>query len=494
MFATNFFNHIQNVKKHNLWLITVLFAVVITEIVTSVMSLIFHGTVTIDYLITGMVASILTASVVSGMTIYLLGKLSELRRNNDQLTEIINACPIPIAINDANHELVMINREFTRVYGYTVDDIPTLDTLWTIAYPDEYYRHCVTKSWALRLKEMNEDGTGFVPLEVKVNCKNGVVKSVLASASLLGDRHKGGNLVVLHDITESASIVQAIGESYNILQAVIETIPLRVFWKDTSSRYLGCNTTFANDAGESCPNSIIGKFDSDLAWKDHSEQLQADDRSVIESGQSKLAYEETKITPEGDTIWLRTSKLPLYDTTGHTLGMLGIYEDITHQKQIENELWLSKTFIDKSKSAFFRLSPTGEVQYVNEYACRSLGYTKDELIGMHPWDYDPDFSASVWPTFWNNLIKNEVVSLATRHRRKNGTMFDVDVTAHYILLDGEEFNFVFVQDITDRKRAEKALRQKEGYQQALLDNFPFEVWLKDPACHRTRERINPSMV
>ena len=479
MFAINLFNYIQNVKKHNLWLITIVLALVITEIIISVMSIIFHGAVTIDYLVTGMVASIVTASIVSGITIYLLEILSQQRRDNDQLTEIINACPIPIGINDAEQNIVMINREFTKVYGYTVDDIPTLEDWWKIAYSDQDYRNWVKESWALRLKDLNDDGTGFVPLEVKINCKNGEVKSVMATVCPLGFHHKGISLVVLYDITDSASISQAIAVSHNVLQSVIETIPFRVFWKDKNLRYLGCNTAFSKDAGQPSPDGIIGKLDSDLSWKEQSELYQADDRSVIESGQARLAFEEPQSTPKGDTIWLRTSKLPLYDMAGDTLGLLGIYEDITHQKKIENELGLSKTFIEKSKTAFYRISPTGQVQYVNEYACRSLGYTKDELVGMYPWEFDPDFPASAWPNVWNKLLKNEVVNIETRHRRKDGTIFDVDVTGHYISVNGEEFSFTFVQDITERKQAEKALRQKEGYQQALLDNFPFEVWLKD---------------
>jgi diguanylate cyclase (GGDEF)-like protein/PAS domain S-box-containing protein len=479
MFAINFFYHLQNVKKHSLLLITIILAMVITEIVVSVMSYIFHGSVTIDYLVTGMVASILTASVVSGITIYLLEKLSQQRRDNDQLTEIINACPIPIGINDAQQNIVMINREFTKVYGYTVDDIATLEDWWTIAYPDEDYRQSVRELWGLRLKGINHDGSGFTPLKVKVNCKNGELKSVMATACPLGELHKDINLVVLYDITESSSISQAIAVSHNILQSVIETIPFRVFWKDKDLRYLGCNTAFANDAGQICPDGIIGKLDSELTWKDQAELYQADDHDVIQSGQAKLAFEEPQSTPKGDKIWLRTSKLPLHDTTGDILGLLGIYEDITHQKKIENELGLSKTFIEKSKTAFYRLSPTGQVLYVNEYACRSLGYTKDELVGMYPWEFDPDFPASEWPNVWNKLLKNEVVNIETRHRRKDGNIFDVDVTGHYISVNGEEFSFTFVQDITDRKQAEKALRQKEGYQQALLDNFPFEVWLKD---------------
>ena len=126
MFAIDFFNYIQNVKKHFLWLFTIAIALVITEIVTSVMSLIFNGVVTIDYLITGLVVSILFASIVSSLTIYFFGKSSKLRQDNEDLTEIINACPIPIAINDIANNVIMLNREFIEIYGYTIEDIPSL--------------------------------------------------------------------------------------------------------------------------------------------------------------------------------------------------------------------------------------------------------------------------------------------------------------------------------------------------------------------------------
>lgn len=483
MFEKNVLARIQNIKKHYLWLLTIILSLVITEVVVSVMSLIFNGTVTTNYIITGMVASILVASVVCGIIIFFLNKLSELKRDNTHLVEIINACPIPIAINDIAHNIVMLNREFTKTYGYTVDDIPTLEDWWPKAYPDEDYRQSIIESWGQQLKKVNEDGREFAPLEVKIQCKNGETKLVMATVTPLGNRHKSVNLVVLYDVTERTSITEQITASHNILQSVIETLPVRVFWKDKSLRYLGGNTAFANDAGETSPTNIIGKLDSELAWKDQSELYQSDDHNVMQSKQAKLAFEEPQTTPNGDMIWLRTSKLPLFDTTGTILGILGIYEDITKQKKIEDMLWLSQTFLDKSKTAFFRLSPTGQVQYVNEYACHSLGYSKDELIGMYPWEFDPDFSASAWPILWDNLLKDEVINSESRHQRKDGTIYDIDITAHYITFNGEEFSFTFVQDISDRKKTEKALRQKEGYQRALIDSFPFEVWLKDTESH-----------
>lgn len=368
MFKSICINRFQLKKYYTIWLSSMAVGLVIIEIVVSVVSLIFNGMVTIDYLITGLVVSIVISLVVAKMRIYFHEKLSALRLQSEQLTNIINTRPLP--------------------------------TQTTI-------------------------------------------------------------------------------ESDNILQSVIEIIPVRVFWKDQYSRYLGCNIAFANDAGQTSPENIIGKLDSELTWKQYAEQYQADDASIMHSGQAKHAFIEPQTTPHGDTIWLRTSKTPLYDTQGRILGILGVYENITQQKLVEDELRLCKTIIDKSKTSFFRINRSGQIQYVNDYASQSLGYTKDELIGMYSWQFDPDFTASRWPAVWDLLVKDGIVNIETRHRRKDGTIFNVHITGHYISVNDEEFSFTFVQDISDRKQAETVLRQKEGYQRALLDNFPFEVWLKD---------------
>lgn len=148
-------------------------------------------------------------------------------------------------------------------------------------------------------------------------------------------------------------------------------------------------------------------------------------------------------------------------------------------KQPESDFWMTKAILDKSRTPIYRLSPQGQVQYVNQAACESLGYTNDELVGLYPWNFDPDFKADYWPGVWERLKQNEIVHIATRHQRKDGTFLNVEVTGHFIEHDKDEFSFVFVQDVTYRKAAEEAIRQKESYLRALIDNFPFMVWLKD---------------
>lgn len=122
-----------------------------------------------------------------------------------------------------------------------------------------------------------------------------------------------------------------------LLQDIVEGIPIRVFWKDRDSRYLGCNTLFAKDAGLNHPDELVGKTDFDMGWKDQAELYRNDDKLVMESENPRLGYEEPQITPDGKTIWLRTSKVPLRDASHKVIGILGIYEDVTAYKFAEFE-------------------------------------------------------------------------------------------------------------------------------------------------------------
>ncbi|WP_066627054.1 sensor histidine kinase [Labilibacter marinus] len=142
----------------------------------------------------------------------------------------------------------------------------------------------------------------------------------------------------------------------NMLQLVLDHIPVRVFWKDTQSQYLGCNKNFAQDAGRSHSNEVVGKFDTDLFSDSIAKIYQNDDNQVMQSGISKLSYEEPQNDSKSDALrWLRTNKVPLVDDNNQVFGVLGTYEDISDFKSIEKELVTAKERAEQSdrlKSAF----------------------------------------------------------------------------------------------------------------------------------------------
>jgi PAS domain S-box/diguanylate cyclase (GGDEF) domain len=140
----------------------------------------------------------------------------------------------------------------------------------------------------------------------------------------------------------------------SLLQEVVEGIPIRVFWKDINSQFLGCNSLFAKDAGFTSPQDIIGKTDFDLVWHEQAAGYRDDDRLVMDSGEAKLNYEEKLTTFSGNIIYLRTSKVPLRDADQNIIGILGIYEDITarkHAEEMERQLTRALKLISKCNAA-----------------------------------------------------------------------------------------------------------------------------------------------
>ena len=131
---------------------------------------------------------------------------------------------------------------------------------------------------------------------------------------------------------------QQLAEANHLFQLVLDTIPVRVFWKDTRSRFLGANRRFAEDAGLSSPVEVVGKTDLDMRWSDQADLYQADDRRVLESLTPKINYDEPQDDGEGSLRWLRTSKFPLRSAGGEIIGVLGTYEDITEHKRLQDQL------------------------------------------------------------------------------------------------------------------------------------------------------------
>ena len=150
--------------------------------------------------------------------------------------------------------------------------------------------------------------------------------------------------IVISDITKRKRTEEALRQSEQhandakkMLKLVVDTIPVRLFWKDLSSVYMGCNQLFAEDAGYQIPEELIGLDDYNLGWRAQADSYRQDDLEVMNSGNPKLDYEEMQTTAEGKQICLSTSKVPLRDADDRIIGVLGAYQDITLRKQLEEE-------------------------------------------------------------------------------------------------------------------------------------------------------------
>jgi diguanylate cyclase (GGDEF)-like protein/PAS domain S-box-containing protein len=251
-----------------------------------------------------------------------------------------------------------------------------------------------------------------------------------------------------------------------LLQIIIESVPMRVFWKDRESRFLGCNSLFAQDAGYTQPAQLIGQSDFEMAWKDQAGLYRADDRKVMASGVAQLNYEEPQSSPDGHMRWLRTSKVPLSDTSSsEIIGVLGLYEDITERKRAEEELRIAATTF-QSQEAILITNSDATILRVNLAFEEITGYSAEEVIGKNPrilqsGRHDADF----YQAMWSSLHDTGKWSGEVWDRRKSGEIYPKFITITAVYDDQQQVsNYVAVfTDISQRKQSEQEIHRLAFY-------------------------------
>jgi two-component system cell cycle sensor histidine kinase/response regulator CckA len=161
--------------------------------------------------------------------------------------------------------------------------------------------------------------------------------------------------------------------------------------------------------------------------------------------------------------------------------------DLTDRKRAEEELHAAETrfraFVDHATDAFFVHdgSELAKVLDANRQACESLGYTREELIGLSPYEFDPILDAKSMKWVLERLDAGEIFAFETSHRRKDGTVFPVEVRVRPYWHGGSRFAISLARDITDRKRAEESLRRSEQMYSKLVSSLDGIVWQADAA-------------
>lgn len=149
--------------------------------------------------------------------------------------------------------------------------------------------------------------------------------------------------------------------------------------------------------------------------------------------------------------------------------------DILERRRVEDALRMSEFCIEKAAMSITRIGPDGNVLYANEQACRLLGYTREEMCSMSVLDFDDCFTREGWLAHRMKVYASGSRTFETRHRRKDGAVFPVEVTVNYLEYQGAEFSFSFAQDISERKQAEEKIRTSLHEKEVLLREIHHRV-------------------
>ncbi len=216
------------------------------------------------------------------------------------------------------------------------------------------------------------------------------------------------------------------------------------------------------------------------------EALHPDDRAVTAKVWSQAVATRSLYQIEyrvrrhdGEYRHMLTRGVPIVSGDGEVREWFGTCVDISELKQAEEALRASegrfRVFVDHAADAFFLMDEQGRVVDVNHRACASLGYTREELIGMTPIDFS-GLTPSVIEDRLRQVLAEETIAFEDQHRRKDGTVFPVEIRAKAFQEGDRRFLVGLARDVTERKRLEEELRLANARLDLALRGANVGIW------------------
>lgn len=287
---------------------------------------------------------------------------------------------------------------------------------------------------------------------------------------------------LIHSLTKNKRIINTdtnltnrnISVSENLFQNLVRHIPQKIFIKDLNSVYLSCNENYARNLGIT-PEEIVGKNDFHFHPEELARKYQQNDREVIDSGETKIIEEPYLLNDQ--YFWVRTFKVPYRNDAGEIIGVLGIFEDITKQKQLENEL----RFSNERFAKIFDIGPiamsindiSNQNRFVdcNEAFIKQTGYSRDEIIGKNAIELNlyshPEDGQAI-----RDKIKTEgkVRAIEHHYRKKNGDINIGLLSLETFDMEGKKYAIGANMDISELKQKESELiSYKEKLEQLVAE-------------------------
>jgi PAS domain S-box-containing protein/putative nucleotidyltransferase with HDIG domain len=414
-----------------------------------------------------------------------------LREAEYRFRTLFNAVSAAIFFNDLKGRLLEVNDEACRLLGYSREELLRLNINDLVA-PENTGRRPEL------LEQLRT--AGHLMFETEHLSRDGRRIPVECSSRIIDFQGRPAVLSITRDISERKTAEEALSKNYrelqetaqhleqsrNMLQLIIESVPVRVFWKDSDLRYMGCNTLFARDAGFSHPQQLLGKDDFAMGWREQADLYRIDDRQVMESRAPKMNIVEPQTTPVGARIWLSTSKVPLQMPNGGVFGVLGVYEDVTDRKLAEEALRKSeelyRSLFENMLNGFAYCKMLFDQDQPQDFIYLNVNNSFETLTGLK--DVVGKRVSEVIPGMQESdpeLLKIYGRVALTGKPEKFETFVEaLQMWFSISVYSPEKEYFVAVFDvITERKEAEKKLRASEERYRSMVTNTMSAVALHE---------------
>ena len=397
----------------------------------------------------------------------------KLRLRESFLSAITENQPGLLWLKDTEGRFLMVNKTFATACGRggpeQVHGLTDLD-LWAKELAEKY-RHDDQRVMSTGKASMVEE---------MISIGNSRVWHETFKTPVRDDQGRViGTTGFAREITERKLVEEAVRESKDYLEKIINSVGDPMFVKDRQHRLVLVNEAECRLAGRT-REELLGKTDYDFFPKEQVDVFWQKDELVFETGQVNV-NEETITNAAGELRTVVTKKSRFLSPSGQAF-IVGVIRDITERKQADNELRRSreefKGLFDHAPVGFHELDTEGRIVRINNIELKMLGYSAEELLGQYVWKISAEEETSrrtVLAKLSGEMPPAE--GFERMLRRKDGSTFPVLISDRLLKREDGAITGIHgaVQDITERKEAAQRVADELNFNQTVLRASPVGI-------------------
>jgi PAS domain S-box-containing protein len=278
-----------------------------------------------------------------------------LRKRERQYRDLVQTVNCIIIRIDPIGNITFINEYGQNFFGYSEPQLLNQNVIGTLIKDNKKTRKYLT----FLIKDISKRPHRYLRYEMRHIREDGQKVWVSWANRPIFDEQ--GQLIEIlsvgTDLTDRKRAEESLKEKEEYLRIILDNIPQQVFWKNTDLIFLGCNKNWAEAAYLKSPEEVIGKTDFELLSDPNAaEFFRQQDRKIIDNNIPQLHFvaKKQRPAPDGSPVWLDISKIPIHDSKGKVIGIVGVLEDITERKLAEEALNAEQ---EKSEALLLNILP-----------------------------------------------------------------------------------------------------------------------------------------
>lgn len=391
---------------------------------------------------------------------------------------MLDSFPVGILSLKRDGQITFISKKASEILGIRLDKKKKLFIMDLI--PEEFKERYTKRFYEI------VNGYKLNPQEYYYQKEDGSYKCLHLDAGVI--KNKKGEIesinIILNDISELKYKSGIHSESFLKNDIILDVIEDGIVTRDVSGRIIYFNKRiceiFAVTNLEMEREKVQGYIPQSDITKIRNAVTQ-----ILDKKEKNIQIEYSAQNSRGDLLWLSTRIAPVYDSSNNIIAIHSITKDITSKRDVELELVKSqkklKSVFESANDAIFLLKES-RITEANPATAEIFGYSIEEIIGKSIEELSPEMQKDEEPTelkvkrTLNRLITENKIRMEWLHRKKDGSLFDVEISLNLLKTGNEQYTQAVVRDITERKLAEEKLRKNVERYNTIINVTQTGTW------------------